>query len=206
MQPYTCQITGNSDDYHQAAKVGQNAGPADRSQRAVRETDVMNQENADRQHCPAPDKHPGKASSNDLREFHPRLKQRQEKRQRAKGDQVNVSINLCAAVLKKPAGFLEMRLHSGAVARFSSLNGSTQACTYTSCVLVQDNHGKDIAKNHSRQDHANACQGQQTPCAEGRKARGFDLRGENGRFGKRHMEYPWSLRSDILSLDRKSVV
>src|SRR5262245_41160221 len=74
------------------------------------------------------------------------------------------------------------------------MNSRGQARAHTCGILMQHEDGKDVAKDHSHQDHADAGKRQEAPRAERRKTCSIQLRRGNQRFGRGHMGYPYLSR------------
>src|SRR6476620_10456539 len=71
------------------------------------------------------------------------------------------------------------------------MNGRGQARAHTRGILRQHEDSKDVAKDHSHQDHADAGEREKAPRAERRKTRSVQLRRGNQRVGCGHMGYPY---------------
>src|SRR5262249_37355284 len=151
-------------------------GPADGLQRAVRQANIVNQKDTDRQEDRSEDKEPGQTTPDFFREGDPGLNQRQQQREIAKSNQMNVRVYLGAAVFEKLSDALEMRGNRCAIAGLRRLGGSSQAGAYARRILVQDKDGKKVAKDHSHQNHADPGEGKQPARTQRGKAHSIQWR------------------------------
>jgi hypothetical protein len=110
-------------------------------------------------------------------------------------------VHFSAAVLKKLASVFEMRVNGGSVAGGRRLDHRSQAGSNVRSILMKHENGKDIAKDHSRQDHPDAGEGQKPARTQRQKLRSILWR-SNQRSGCSHVGYPESGQN----LERRAIL
>ena len=112
----------------------------------------MNQEDANGQQRGAKEQKRGKFAFGGFAERDERLHQRKKQRQIAEVDHVDVSVHFGAAILEKAADGHEMRRDACRIVNGDSVGRGEQVCIDARGVLMENEHGEDVAPEHADED------------------------------------------------------
>src|SRR6266849_10434928 len=111
MFPQAGKPAESGKQYQGSAEIREDACPTDAFEGAVGQTDVMNQEDANRQQRRAEQECPRDAAFGQRGKSNPRLDQREQQGQIAEIDQVDVRIDLGAAIFEQRPHVLKICLN-----------------------------------------------------------------------------------------------
>ena len=140
----------------ESAQIGKDAGPADECKRTVSKPNVMNEEYRDGKQPATKQKQPRPALSGLLRKTGPRLQESKHEGQITKINHVDMGIDFGATVLEKAPDILEDDRNAAGIACQSSMGGSGKPVTYVGGILMKDEDGEYVSKQHPNQNQTDA--------------------------------------------------
>ena len=118
----------------------------------MRESDILNEENADGQQRRSSEKHPGDRAFCFLGECNPRHHHGQQQGKVTKLDYVHMRIDFSSAIFEKGSDIREIRRHGCTIAGNGRVCGSIEAGADTRRIWMQYEDREDVAENHADDD------------------------------------------------------